>query len=75
MTPSDRGREIEVPETTTVAELEPHVDVSARQLIEAAFQELGLLLTIHDALQFEQTAVLLARFGYVARRGSPPPRA
>jgi hypothetical protein len=75
MSQSGRQREIEVAETTTVAELEPLVDLSARQLIDAAFHDLGLLLTIHEPLEFEQSKVLLAKFGYVARRASPPPRA
>jgi hypothetical protein len=71
----DRRREIYLAETTTVVELEPRMDVSAAALVKAGFEELGLLLTIHDRLAFEQARELVAHFGFIARRASPPPRA
>jgi hypothetical protein len=73
MRPGDRGKEIVLPEATTVAELARLLDLTARQLITTAFQELGLLLTISEPLQFERSRALAAQFGFVARRGAPPP--
>jgi hypothetical protein len=72
MSDGNRRPEIEVPETTTVAELAPRAQLSNVHLIQAAFHELGLLLTINEALDFEQSKALLAHFGFVARRAPPP---
>lgn len=67
----ERGREIEVPETTTIAELASRAGLPATPLVRVGFEALGLLLTIDEALHFEQARVLLAHLGYAARREAP----
>jgi ketopantoate reductase len=67
----DPGRDIELGETTSVVELETRMDVPAVRLVAAAFHELGLMLTIHERLSFEQASKLVAHFGFVARRRDP----
>lgn len=71
MSPDGRGREIFLPETSTVAELAPRVEVTSRELINTAFNELGFLLTIDEPLPFERSRALVEQFGFVARRSGP----
>jgi hypothetical protein len=60
--------ELVIAEFTTVAELAHRIEVPAGRIVRAALHELGLLLTIDEALAFDQTKALVAQFGYAARR-------
>ena len=61
-------KEIVLDEETLPAELADLLDVASASVIRAAFEELGLLLTVAEVLSFEQASVIAKRFGFRARR-------
>jgi putative addiction module component (TIGR02574 family) len=61
-------KDIVLGEATPVRELARRVGQPIRRIVEVGFSELGLLLTIQDDLAFNQASVIVAEFGYRARR-------
>jgi hypothetical protein len=61
-------KEVVLGEFTAVSDLADALAVPAARVIEAGFQRLGLLLTIHEHVAFEAAALIASAFGFRARR-------
>jgi translation initiation factor IF-2 len=64
----EEAKTVRVNEFLTVAELSELIDVSASELVTAAFKNLGLMVTINQRLDFDQIELLLEEFNFKAVR-------
>jgi translation initiation factor IF-2 len=59
---------IRVNEFLTVSELAELMDISASEIVGAAFKNLGLMVTVNQRLDFDQIELLLEEFNFTAVR-------
>jgi translation initiation factor IF-2 len=64
----EEAKTVRVNEFLTVAELSELIDISAGELVGAAFKNLGLMVTINQRLDFDQIELLLEEFNFQAVR-------
>ncbi|HEX7024662.1 MAG TPA: translation initiation factor IF-2, partial [Gemmatimonadales bacterium] len=70
-TAEEREREktrIRVNEFISVAELAEQMKVPATQIVQFAFKELGLMVTVNQRLDFDQIELIASEFGFQAVR-------
>ncbi|MGH7658450.1 MAG: translation initiation factor IF-2, partial [Gemmatimonadales bacterium] len=70
---AEREREktrIHVNEFISVSELADTMKVSATQIVQFAFKELGLMVTVNQRLDFDQIELIASAFGFEALRES-----
>lgn len=61
-------KEVNLDEFTQVSQLAELLAIPAGRVIEVGFRQLGLLLTIHEAVAFETASDIAAEFGFHATR-------
>ncbi len=61
---------IHVNEFVSVSELAESMKVSATQIVQFAFKELGLMVTVNQRLDFDQIELIASAFGFEAVRES-----
>ena len=60
---------IRVNEFISVAELAEQMKIPATQIVQFAFKELGLMVTVNQRLDFDQIELIASEFGFQAVRG------
>lgn len=61
-------REVLLDESMTVSELADALETSATTVVGIAFRNVGLMVTIHEELTFQQASTIAAELGFKARK-------